>query len=297
MGSGIVVPNARYAIAKYIADPIRMEPRNIGVIVWSEDAVEAQFLGEKRIADSARIDSRSIPSFVTSKSAYRQWVEYWRRAISREVYEPAAGGEAIATYSDRFFDALLESGKGNFILADGGQILEFVDNQNIVDVTLDLFAQLVKASPDRVEPEERNIQRVCDSIIASLHLVQDPNFYRNYRVSHEVVGTPLDVDFDYAYRNGKLRRVYRRVSLTEGHRERENAVLASLYAFKAVLEAHQLDTKNDVVSLVSTPFESDRGADEVESYISALGSVSRVIDVRERDEAVAEFESLKLIPH
>ena len=34
----------QYLLAKYIPDMHRFEPRNIGVIVWSPDGIEARFL-------------------------------------------------------------------------------------------------------------------------------------------------------------------------------------------------------------------------------------------------------------
>ena len=34
----------KYLIAKYIPDLNRMEPRNIGIVVWSPEGIEARFL-------------------------------------------------------------------------------------------------------------------------------------------------------------------------------------------------------------------------------------------------------------
>lgn len=51
----------RYLIAKYIPDLRRMEPRNIGVIVWSPQGVAARFAAEKADTDGD-VDGRSLPS-------------------------------------------------------------------------------------------------------------------------------------------------------------------------------------------------------------------------------------------
>ena len=42
----------RYLLAKYIPDPLRMEPRNIGVVLWAEGNVAARFVGESDSPDS-----------------------------------------------------------------------------------------------------------------------------------------------------------------------------------------------------------------------------------------------------
>ena len=57
----------RYLIAKYIPDLQRVEPQNIGVIVWAPGVAAARFAAEK--ADRpGEVDGRSIPSFVTCPS-------------------------------------------------------------------------------------------------------------------------------------------------------------------------------------------------------------------------------------
>ena len=55
------LPN--YLVAKYISDLHRMEPRNIGIIVWTRSAVSARFVAE-RPNKPGEIDGRSIPPFV-----------------------------------------------------------------------------------------------------------------------------------------------------------------------------------------------------------------------------------------
>ena len=42
----------RYLLAKYIPDHLRMEPRNIGVVLWAEGNVTARFFGESDATDS-----------------------------------------------------------------------------------------------------------------------------------------------------------------------------------------------------------------------------------------------------
>ena len=74
-----------YLLAKYIGDLRRFEPKNIGVIVLTEQSVAGRFVAE-RSAKLGEVDGRSIPSFVSSASSYRQWISYWRDLIQRGVH-------------------------------------------------------------------------------------------------------------------------------------------------------------------------------------------------------------------
>lgn len=107
----------KYLIAKYIPDLARMEPRNVGIILWSPDGVEARFLAEK-ISQPGLIDGRSIPSFVGSANAFRQWIEFWRAELKKPEVE-MADGNRVPQSSPHFLSALQTWNRGNFVLADG----------------------------------------------------------------------------------------------------------------------------------------------------------------------------------
>lgn len=65
----------RYLVAKYVPDLRRMEPKNIGVVVWSDGVVAARFAAECP-EKSGTVDDRCVPGFVRSLSAYKQWVRF-----------------------------------------------------------------------------------------------------------------------------------------------------------------------------------------------------------------------------
>src|ERR1700722_16693761 len=108
----------RYLIAKHVADFQRMEPRNIGVIVWTPHCVEGRFLAERSGAPGD-IDARSIPPFVASASAYKQWVAFWRSQLTDK---PTASGKPL----QQWVENLKQTSHGSFWLADGGVILSSV---------------------------------------------------------------------------------------------------------------------------------------------------------------------------
>src|SRR5258708_5588363 len=147
----------RYLIAKYIPDLGRMEPRNVGGIVWSPTGVQARFLAEKDDRPG-EVDGHSIPTFVTSAQAYRQWVQFWRRELARTETQPLRGRGPVSRCSPAFLDALLDTGRGNFVLAEGGILLDPVSAEVLPRVADHLFARLVDtAGPE--EPRDAQFQK------------------------------------------------------------------------------------------------------------------------------------------
>jgi hypothetical protein len=116
-----------YMVFKYIPDMIRMEPRNIGVMLWNDGAIAARFLDK--------------PDFVTSESAYAQWIDYWSKELKKMEITSAMTGEKAPVTSPRFLEVLQESSKGNFYLALGGQVLQKVDD--VQDAVEYLFKTIV----------------------------------------------------------------------------------------------------------------------------------------------------------
>jgi hypothetical protein len=231
------------------------------------------------------------------KSHLRNANEAWEDGLSSEFLTPPRGGSPVPRSSPDFVDALISSGEGNFTLVDAGVILEPVSINNIHDITADLFQQLVSThtEPTEVE-EERNIQRLCDRIIAETKVSIDPNFKRGYAVRYNVGDVTINLDLDYAYRNGALRRAYRRVPLPETKRDREHSLLSSMYVFNAMLESEMVASKDDLVALIG-PRPAQKESSDVNDYLAALANKARIIDVSDKEQALGEFESLKELAH
>lgn len=60
--------SVRYLVAKYIPELLRNEPRNVGVIVWTPEKVDARFWGEN---GEDNVDGRKIPEWVRSQTTYK----------------------------------------------------------------------------------------------------------------------------------------------------------------------------------------------------------------------------------
>jgi hypothetical protein len=95
--------SARYWIAKYVEDPLRNEPRNVGVIVSTPEGVAARFAGEN---EEGAIDRRKLQGFKYA-DIYIQWLDYWRNRIQ-----------------DRLFDEIVNSQTPNYYVAVGGEVAD-----------------------------------------------------------------------------------------------------------------------------------------------------------------------------
>jgi hypothetical protein len=130
----------RYTIAKYIPDVFRNEPRNIGVLLWTPDGTAARFLGEKPDTPG-EVDEAAVPKFVSSAHAYKEWVRYWRRELSK-----------VMTGADDPFGRMRDTGPGNFRLADDGYLTLPVPADELPAALDHLFATLVAEATRSVQP-------------------------------------------------------------------------------------------------------------------------------------------------
>jgi hypothetical protein len=111
-------------VAKYVGDLRRQETKNVGVVVFSNGAIETRFLGER---EDGTIDGRSVRA-LGSIEIYRAWVEHWRRlAIS------ADGSDAL----------LSRRGSDNFFLDFGGERLLGPKHGDASELATELFEILV----------------------------------------------------------------------------------------------------------------------------------------------------------
>jgi hypothetical protein len=98
---------AKYWVAKYVDDPFRNEPRNVGIVVSTPDGFAARFAGER---DDLSIDERRLKRFKYA-AVYLQWRDYWREQVRNENvaeilsattqnYYVVPGGEVSDTGAD-----------------------------------------------------------------------------------------------------------------------------------------------------------------------------------------------------
>lgn len=126
-----------FVVAKFCADVMRNEPRNVGVLLqMPSGAVYARFLGEGR---GGRLNG-SLPTWLRSSAGYPEWHAYWRRALREGA--KTAGGIIAPTHAD-FLPALCAQSKDSFRLGDRGSVLDRVAEDAAGELVHFLFSTLV----------------------------------------------------------------------------------------------------------------------------------------------------------
>jgi len=282
----------KYLLAKYIPDLPRFEPRNIGVIVWCEDGVEARLLAEYRDR-LGEVDGRSIPTFVTSSNAYRQWIRSWRKAVSGETFTPSGHAEPIAVTSPEFVDALVRTSRGNFVITEAGELLDRVTEDELPAVADQLFASLVETNaPD--EPRDLDFDEKCDQLLALSGLPQHRNFHNRFPVTCSVNGVSEEYVFSHALANGTLERLYQRWPLPKGKKNIQKHLHDTTWRLEQVVRQNIITADRTVV-LVDVTAEQ-QAAPEAEKSLHLLRSMARVINLQDEPLALAEFQAAARLP-
>lgn len=281
-----------FLVAKYIPDLRRMEPHNIGVIVWSGGEVAARFLAE-RGEQPGDVDGRSVPSFVTSTNAYKQWVRFWRKELEKPAVRPLEGGEAVSRSSVDFLRVLASMSKGNFLLVESGMLLDAVEIGELPDLADYLFHSLVEEVSIAEEPRDLSLEEVCQKLIEETHLDATPYFHRNYSLACRVPGDAEETfEFSYAYGNGVPVRLYQHLSLPKRRNRKtlKRNVHHVAWMFEKVIDQKVIAPAQGGVLIF--PTEEQLQDDEVGRSLQMLSSMTRILNLQDYNHVRKEFESL-----
>src|SRR2546430_4943658 len=92
------------AVVRYIQDPVRNEPRNVGVIAWAPGQVAAQFVGEGPESD---LGLRRVSSnLISDRQTYSDWVTFFRRIIDAEQVDDPIQRTTVTVKDEAFLSAL-----------------------------------------------------------------------------------------------------------------------------------------------------------------------------------------------
>jgi len=267
----------RYLVAKYISDLHRMEPRNVGVIVWAAGCVHARFLGEKAPGE---VDGRSIPAFVTNMGAYKQWIDFWRQQLSGN---PSASGKRL----QRCVDALKESSHGNFCVVDGGMILGKAEGYDPIELADSLFQRIVEP-PLAEDASDSDLDQVADETIRQLRLTQNAHFHSRYQVACAVAPNVTEnFEFSHAYKNGVLKRLYQRVPLAGKRTPLRRVVHDSAWMLEKVVR-QGIVAHDQAIALVYAN-EQQRQDAAISWSFGVLSSVARLVNLAHPEECIAAF--------
>lgn len=183
---------ATYWVAKYIEDPFRNEPRNVGIIVSAEDGLSARFAGER---DDGTVDGRWLRGFKYA-DVYKQWIDYWREQVASEN-----------------IDEILSATTSNYFVVPGGEVSD-TGSDSAAAVCKFLFGLIVSDSPvmqafdlATEADTERDLSLDLDMAFRDLDILSD---YSTLAVRHPIKrkqpirGVHATHEPSFSQLNGKL---------------------------------------------------------------------------------------------
>lgn len=276
----------RFLIAKYIPDPQRMEPKNIGLILWSDGHIYARFIGD----DDNRQATAHPPLFVKKRNypIYEDWITYWRQLATSEFLPAERGRERVSRQSSEFLDALKLNCKENFVLVQGGFIPVPVGSQDLYRVGDELFSELVDDGKlaNYEKEEARVLTASAREFVKRSGLKGRRHFSPKYKIQYEFQGVSRHVEFTYGL-GGENGSQYIPQALFQTTRLSDmKDVNNALFLFEGVTQRHPqpILPPQRCASLVYGA--GINGHQEVNEAIKCLDQVSVVIDVSDVDRAV-----------
>ena len=271
----------RFLIAKYAPDLRRMEPRNIGVIVWNEGTVAAKFLGES--GDSLR------RLHLNSPRVYREWIDFWRCEINKPKLRLATRGE-VERASPEFVDAILSTSRQNYMLVDGGFLLESLPVSETENLATDLFKEFVEepSKQPAVDPfASQRLRRAADTLLKQAELSKSKDFMTPFDWLCPIRGTKQHFKFDYALHDGTPYSLMERVTLAK-----LQSVTSTVFMFDAMLQANPLRlTKDKCVAFVQAS-EAELQQPDTHESLKLMESTCTVVNVCETKNGL---ERLRLL--
>lgn len=262
----------RYLIAKYAPDVRRMEPVNIGVVLWSGGRAVARFLPWEQAA-----------GFVNDEGTYQRWMGYWHGLLAQSVIEPPGAG-AVPQDDPHYLDAFAKTQQGNYLLVEGGQVTDRIPARQLSKAADYLFSQLVeRPRGGRPEPrkEKKQLKAVCAKLFKDSGLTEREDFKPHYAVRCRVGHVDRDFTFSYAEANGRLKSVYQRVPLSVVH-----LVNSAAFMFDNLRRAGVLK-KNRCAAIVQA--SGPNSDPETTALLEMLREFATVINVAEYAAAMEQL--------
>lgn len=277
----------RFLIVKYVPDFMRMEPKNVGVIVWTADGISSRFIGEKSHT-RGEVDGRSVPAYVKDGEVYKQWVRYWTRQISQEYIEPLKGGEPISSTCPKFLDILSETARGNFLLSDGGFSFDELAPEDSVDsLTQHLFDSLVAPSTDAslLEVKDLSLQTVSEKVLDKSGIKSSSGFMPDYKVNFRVGEQEEQIKFSHAFKNGAL-HLFQKVTLSRAEDNRLKNVYSAAYKFEKAEKIVNLKRDHNYSLIYAS--EEQAKEPQIRSAVAILGECSQVINLAIEEDSFTQ---------
>jgi hypothetical protein len=261
--------DAHFCIAKHIPDLHRMEPRNIGVVVWGSGGfTTSRFLGQTNGAiETPRFVERRL------RRAYEQWIALWDHHLSKPSIRNRKG-VVIPRESSKFLEALCEKSKQSFRLIDGGMLRERINRSDLEHAAADLFRRLVETPEVTAQSNEQpQLTETFKRILKDTGISRREDYRTRLPVPCEVFGVVRPFVADSAIGPvSKPDAIFQRVLLTREQSVMNNATMLNALVTDKIRPIR----RENCTAIIDSSFATTETA---RNGIRMLENVATVIDV------------------
>lgn len=291
----------RFLVAKYIPDLSRMEPHNIGIILWSQGHTVSRFIGD----DSVNNGTLRSPRFVRRKNhpVYNEWVVYWRRLLNSEALPAGRGNTKVPRSSSEFLDALKAKSKENFVLVPGGFIPVTIPPSELPRIADELFAELVADGiADDSKTESRLLKESTRRFVRKSGLKDNPQYQERYPLQYTWHGVTRNVEFTCGIGGGGTEALPSPFIPSALFQTARLLDMKDVNNALFLLEGVTSDRPNDSVPKAilsrnrcgALVYSGNNPYDDMKESLASLAAVSTVIDLSDMDSALAAFNQMDL---
>lgn len=204
----------RFILAKYAPDLARMEPRNIGVIVWHNGTMATRFLN---VADAVTVG-------LSDARTYERWIAHWSQMAAEKAIRPRRG-KPVPIDDPCCIDTLVATQKGNYILVDAGELLKPIRNGDLQSATDYLFDDLVATRKQKMKTAARTFRQACHEVMKRAEVI-----FKERAPVPDVVwkGSTRTLHPDYYIGNGKPSAIFQQVDLSNERSVNASALLVDI---------------------------------------------------------------------
>jgi hypothetical protein len=261
--------SARFLVAKYAPDVARMEPKNIGIVLWSDGVVEPRFIASE------------TAEFVDDKDNFDRWVSFWESQCKKPEIS-LRGKAAVPRSSEEFLDALRTTQKGNFLLYDAGRVREELATEDVAGAANFLFRELVTGGrhPGEHAGAVDDFKTECDELMAEAGLTSRPDWLGSSQVTCRIENVDQEFTFNYVLGNGKPRVVGQRVV------ESSQSVNSAAFMLEWIGRSNKVRAKKRRLATIDS-----RRNRHAEHHAALLGKFATVVDLANKAKARSQLEA------
>lgn len=245
-----------YLVAKYIPDPLRMEPRNVGVVLLAGGSVSPRFSRPEEI------------DFIDDLERYSDWVNYWQELCERLSVRPVE--DVIAE--------LTNEKQAAFRFYKAGYIDAPVKAKEVHEALDYLFETLVSSEPvtGASQVDGSTFAQKCEAVLKDAGLINDPSFLSDRMITLSAAGIEQDFKFDYVLDSGEVEALMQRVRL-----QNQPSTTNAAFLFEHATGTKQV-SRAERIALVDASVSVEASV----ARLQMLKRMCRTVDVSDHDAAV-----------